>query len=100
MDENEQKIFTSINRLRCSLHFLLGLAHAAKKRLLEYDKIVRNGTLVSNCGIAKSGESNTTQTIRTICNAFQKHGLEQAGAMAPFAIHLRNSPVKVTIFTR
>ena len=40
MDENEQKIFTSINRLRCSLHFLLELADAAEKGLLEYDKIV------------------------------------------------------------
>ena len=98
IDENEQKIFTSINRLRCSLHFLLGLADAAEKGLLEYDKIVRNGPLVSNCRIVKSGESNTTRTIRTICKAFQKHGSEQAGAMAPFAIHLRNSPVKLTTF--
>ena len=98
MDENEQKIFTSINRLRCSLHFLLGLADAAEKGLLEYDKIVRNGPLVSNCRISKSGESNTTRTIRTICKAFQKHGFEQAGAMAPFAIHLRESPVKLTTF--
>ena len=53
MDENEQKISTSINRLRCSLHFLLGLADAAEKELLEYDKIVRNGPLVSNCRIVK-----------------------------------------------
>ena len=37
MDENEQRIFTSINRLRCSLHFLLGLADAAEKGLLKYD---------------------------------------------------------------
>ena len=98
MDENEQKIFTSINRLRCSLHFSLGLADVAKKELLEYDKIVRNGPLVSNCRISKSGESNTTEAIRTICKAFQEHGSEQAGAMAPFAIHLRNSPVKLTTF--
>ena len=86
MNENEKKIFTSINRLRYSLHFFLGLADAAEKGLLEYGKIVRNGPLVSNCRI--SGESNTTRTIRTICKAFQKHGSEQAGAMAPFAIHL------------
>ena len=86
MNENEKKIFTSINRLRYSLHFFLGLADAAEKGLLEYDKIIRNGPLVSNCRI--SGESNTTRTIRTICKAFQKHGSEQAGAMAPFGIHL------------
>ena len=54
MDENKQKIFTSINRLRCSLHFLLGLAEAAEKGLLEYDKIIRNGPLVSVCKISKS----------------------------------------------
>ena len=91
MDEIEQKIFTSINRLRCSLHFLLGLANAAEKGLLEYDKIVRNGPLVSNCRIAKSGESNMTRKIRTICKPFQKDGSEQAGGMAEFAINLRNS---------
>ena len=39
-----------------------------------------------------------TQTIRTICKAFQKHGPEQEDAMAPFAIHLRNPPVKLTTF--
>ena len=60
MDENVQIIFPSINRLRCSLHFLLGLAHATEKGLLEYDKIVWNGPLVSNCRISKSGKSNTT----------------------------------------
>ena len=98
MDESEQKIFTSIDRLRCSLHFLLGLAEAAEKGLLEYDKIVRNEPLVSNCKISKSAESNTTRTIRTICKAFQKHGSEQTGAMAPFAIYLRNSLVKPTGF--
>ena len=35
-----------------------------------------------------------TQTIRTICKAFQKHGSEQEDAMAPFEfileIHLLN----------
>ena len=39
-----------------------------------------------------------TQTIRTICKAFQKHGSEQEDPMAPFAIHLRNPPVKLTTF--
>ena len=98
MDENEQKMFTSINRLRCSLHVLLDLADAAEKGLLEYDKIVGNGILVSNCRISKSGESSITRTIRTISKAFQKHGSEQTGAMAPFAIHLRNSRVRLTSF--
>ena len=42
MDENEQKIFIPINKLRCSLHFLLGLADAIQVWLLEYNKIVRN----------------------------------------------------------
>ena len=47
-----KKIFTSINKLRCSLHFLLGLADAAEKGLIEYDKIVQNGPVVSNCRIS------------------------------------------------
>ena len=89
VDLNEQKIFTSVNRLRCSLHFLLGMVDAAEKWLLEYDKIVQNGPVVSNCRISKSGESNTTRAIRAVCKAFQKHGPEQEGAMAPFAIHLK-----------
>ena len=89
MDQSEQKIFTPINRLRCSLYFLLGLADAGEKGLLGYDKIVQNGPVVSNCRISKSGESNTTRAIRAVCKAFQKHGPEQEGAMAPFAIHLK-----------
>ena len=98
VDQNEQKIFTSINSLRCSLHFLLCFPDATEKGLLESDKIVDNRSVVSNCRISKSGQSNTTRTIRTVCKAFQKHGSEQAGAMAPFSIHLRNSPVKLTSF--
>ena len=58
--------------------------------------IVQNGPVVSNCRISKSRESNTTRKIGTVCKAFQKHGSEQASAMAPFAIHQRNSPVKLT----
>ena len=54
--------------------------------------------LIFNRRISKSGKSNTIRTIRTICKAFQKHGPEQAGAMALFAIHLRNSPIKLTTF--
>ena len=98
VDQNEQKIFTSINSLRCSLHFLLCFPDATEKGLLESDKIVDNRSVVSNCRISKSGQSNTTRTIRTVCKVFQKHGSEQAGAMAPFSIHLRNSPVKLTSF--
>ena len=36
--------------------------------------------------------------IRTVCKVFQKHGSEQAVAMAPFAVHLRNSPAELTSF--
>ena len=46
MDLNEQKIFTAINRLRYSSHFLLGLADTAEKGLIEYDNIVQNGPAV------------------------------------------------------
>ena len=35
-------------------------------------------------------------SYRAICRAFQKNRPEQAGAVASFAIHLRNSPVKLT----
>ena len=77
MSQNGQKILTSINRLRCSLHFLLGLPDAAEKGMLEYDKIVQNWPVFSNCRISKSGESNTARTIRTVCKAFQKHGSEK-----------------------
>ena len=76
----------------------MGLADASEKELLEYNKIVQNGPVVSNCTISKSGESNTTWTIRTVCKAFQKHGSEQTGDTVPFAIHLKNSPVKLISF--
>ena len=75
MDQNEQKIFTPINRL--SLHVLAYTnsvactsSWAAEKGLLEYDRMVRNGPVISNCTISKSGESYTTRTIRTVCKAF------------------------------
>ena len=32
------------------------------------------------------------------CKAFQKHGSEQAGVTSHFAVHLRNSPVKLASF--
>ena len=94
--KNEQKILTSIVRLRCSLYLLLKLADDAEKVLLEYG----NASLVSNCRISKFGESNTIRKIRTICKAFQKHEPEQAGATVPFAIHLRNSTIKPVTFRR
>ena len=51
MDEDKQKIFISINRLRFSFHFLLGLVDTAENGLLEYDKIVQKKPVVSNCKI-------------------------------------------------
>ena len=77
MNESAKKIYTSINKLRCNLHFLLGLADAAEKGLNEYDKIVQNnGAIGSKVRIQKHGESGPTRTIRTVCKAFQKHGSE------------------------
>ena len=35
MNENAKKIYTSINQLRCNLHFLLRLADAAETGLNE-----------------------------------------------------------------
>ena len=43
MIEDKQKIFISINKLRCSFYFLLSLADAAENGLPEYDKIVQKG---------------------------------------------------------
>ena len=48
--------------------------------------------------IVSPNESNVTRTIRTVCKAFEKHGSEQAGVMAPFAIHLKDSAVKLASF--
>ena len=77
---------------------MLELADDTEKWMLEYDIIVRNRPLISNCRTSKSGESNMTRTSRTIWKALQKHGSEQARAIVPFEIHLRNSPVKLTTF--
>ena len=66
-----KEIYTSINKLRCKLHFLLGLADAAEKGLNEYDKIIQNdGVIGSKVIIQKHGESDPTRTIRTVCKAF------------------------------
>ena len=97
MSENDKKYFSSINRLRCSLHFLLGLAKAAESGLLEYDKFAREKPIKSNCRLISPSESSTTRTIKTVCKTFEEHGLEQAGVMAPFAVHLRNNPVINTV---
>lgn len=100
IDGNRQEIFTSIDRLRCSLQFQLVLANAAEKRFLEYDEIVWNGPLVLQCRISDNlidcTESNTAQTLRIVWQSFQKHGWELPGAMAPLAIDRRNSAVKPT----
>ena len=96
MNESAKKIYKSINKLRCNLHFLLGLAYAAEKGLNQYDKIVQNDGLIgSKVRIQKNGESGPTRATRSVCEAFQKHGSEQARVMSHFAIHLRNSPVKL-----
>ena len=74
MNKSGKKIYTSINKLRCNLHFLLGLADAAEKGLNEYDKIVQNdGVTGSKVRIQKHGEPGPTRTIKTVCKAFQKH---------------------------
>ena len=71
MDQNEQKIFTFINRLRCSLHFLVGLADAAEKGLLQCDKIVENGPVVSNCRMSQNLENQIQH--RQLLEQFAKH---------------------------
>ena len=71
MNESAKKIYTSINKLRCNLHFLLGLADAAEKGLNEYDKIVQNvGVIGSKVRIQKHGESSPTRKIRTAAKHF------------------------------
>ena len=62
----------------------------------QYDKIVQNeGVFSSKVRIQKHGEWDTTETNRTACKAFQKHGCEQAGIMSRFAMHMLNSPFRL-----
>ena len=57
MNESAKKIYTSDNKLRCNLQFLLRLADAAEKRMNQYDKIVQNdGVISSKVRIQKHGE--------------------------------------------
>ena len=88
----------ALNKLRCSLHFLLGLADAAEIGLSQFDKTVRTQPIQSFSRIIKANESGTTRTIRTVCKTFEKHGSEQSGIMAPFAVFLKESPVRLTMF--
>ena len=71
MNERAKKNYRSIDKLRCNLHFLLGLADAEEKGLNEYDKIVqKDGVIGSKVKIQKHGESGPTRTVRTVCKAF------------------------------
>ena len=77
---------------------LLGLPDAAETGLSQFDKTVRTQPIQSFSQIIKANESGTTRTIRTVCKTFEKHGSEQAGIMAPFAVFLKESPVRLTMF--
>ena len=86
INESENKIYTSINKLRCNLHFLLGLSDAADKELNEYDKIVQNnGIINSKVRIQKHRESGATEQEHLGRSHLKKHGSEQAGVMLHFA---------------
>ena len=98
MPHEAQKEIFSLNKLRCNLHFLLGLADAAEKGLKDYEGVARSGPVQSSVRIIQSSESGVTRTVRTVCKAFEKHGSEQSGVMAPFAVYLKDSTVKLTSF--
>ena len=48
MNESAKKVYTSINKLRCNLLFLLGLVDSAERGLNDYDKIVQNDGVISS----------------------------------------------------
>ena len=92
-----KKIY-QLNKLRCNLHFLLGLADASENGLKSFEKAVRSEPISSFNRIISFSESGILRTIRTVCKTFQKHGSEQSGVMSPFAIFLRENPVRLTKF--
>ena len=75
MNESAKKIYTSINKLRCNLHFLLGLADAAEKGLNEYDKNV--GVIGPEVRIQKHIESGPTKQLGQSAKHFRNMDLNK-----------------------
>ena len=90
-----KNVYTSINKLRCNLQFLLEWANAEGKGLNEYDKIAQS----DGARIQNHGESGLTRTINIVRKAFQKPLPEQGGVMSHFVVYLKNSPVKLAWLT-
>ena len=61
MNERAKKIYTSVNKLRCNLSFLLGLADAAEKGLNQYNKIVQNNGIIAQKSESRNMVSQAQQ---------------------------------------
>ena len=91
LSKEEALQMSSLNKLRCNLHFLVGLVDAAEKGLKKFEEVVRNVPVTSNFRMFGS-DSGALRTIRTTCKAFsQRGGCEKSGVMAPYAVYIKDS---------
>ena len=83
--EEKEKMVT-VNDLYCGLHYLVGLADNAEQSLRVWEGIVSTEPLgaMSKGFKSSKGESGTQRLIRTSVKAFEEHGFEASGVMAPF----------------
>ena len=89
-----------IGALRFPDNFLLGLADAAETGLSQFDKAVCTQPNQPVSQIIKANESEITRTISIVCKTLEKHGSEQSGIMAPFAVLPKESPGCLNMFIR
>ena len=89
---------THINSFKCNLHFLIGLATEANKALIEFEEVACKEMKKSFNILPSQSESGAVRTIRTVCKTFQKHGSEEAGVMANFAVFLKDMKCHLASF--
>ena len=91
LSHEARKKLTHLNRFKCHLHFLVGMADEANVALREFERLASNVTQDErrkSARIVQDSESGTARTVRTVCKAFQRQGSEEAGVMSQFAIFL------------
>ena len=75
-----------VNDLYCGLHYLVGLADSAESALKVWEGIeaIKPLGAMGKGFHSSKGESGIQRLIRTSVKAFEEHGCEASGVMAPF----------------
>ena len=91
LSDDAQQSMLRMNNFFCGMHLIVGFATQAVKALAEWEKEFFQGRKVgANTvpGVYEKKESLVQRLIRTATSTFEKHGNEQAGAVASFQAYL------------